>query len=261
MTSVPLLARVACLLVCLASPFGAQAVWVCHGPNDTTWQQENPPCVAPAPEAVMRGSRTAQNESDRVIVPRRDVQFNEPPAVRPPPEPRSASARPGTRPSQGAYAIALADFERRYPSINPDSPLFNPDAVGRVKDLADKNRGLGMDSVTALQVAMRDTFHPQPVQPTPQPVRRAQSDASELVNAGVGGAIGGLGVMLGALVFVKLCSLLWRASRSAARKASEVIEGTSAVDMARAAGGVAGKAHRRAANLADAFRKGHRDRR
>jgi hypothetical protein len=85
-------------------------------------------------------------------------------------------------------------------------------------------------------------------------------DHSDLLNKGIGGAVGGAGVLLGVALLVWLVKLIFRVSTGVARRASEIATSTAAEDLARAAGSVAGLAERKSRKLRDAFNQGRGDR-
>ncbi len=79
---------------------------------------------------------------------------------------------------------------------------------------------------------------------------------NDLLNQGVSGAIGAAGVLLLLALFVWAARSLIRVCKGLAGQSAKIAALTSAEDLARAAGSVAGVAERKSRKLRDAFNQG-----
>ena len=256
MTAASLRAAWILLPAFLAIPLEASAVWVCHGPNGTTWQQEYPPCVAPVQEPAQRPQR---------------VEAAPPPAPRKAPTQTQSTSADYSVPSwqrssadeKASYDRLLTELEGRYPAINPDSPAFNQAAHDRVVEQLKRNKAVGMKSTAALQSAV-ETVLPRPApapaiaDPAPAQFNPKPDDLPNTwARAAATVAVVTASVVLGKLL-LKALGWLWRSLVGVAGTAATVASNTSAHDIARAAGAAAAVAQKKSAGFVDAFKEGHR---
>lgn len=239
--------RAAALASILFAPSISGAIWICHGPNGSSWQQEYPPCVTPDAQLVQptRKPRPASNQ----------------PSQMPAAAPKAAAGDysvPSWERSPETYASALAELERRYPSINPDSPLFDKALLAKVANLMHQKKQSGAHEIYALRAAVSETFAP-----SDQPQRSSSTytgPPDDPVNRATRGVIVGASVLLGIWLIKLVLGFLFRATRQIAGKTAEIVEKTSAKDIARAAGNIAGAAERKASPLIEAFKDGRKNR-
>lgn len=100
----------------------------------------------------------------------------------------------------------------------------------------------------------------QTFQPTSVPVHEGLTEKQgEILNKGVGGAIGIAGVLLFCAVLSWVVRTLFRPGKGVAGKTAEFAARASAEEMARAAGAVAGVAERWSRKLREAFNQGRLD--
>ena len=236
----------ALLAALLSLPTASSAVWTCHGAGGTSWQQENPPCVTPAPERIQQPRRATPEFNDSQ---RRTQQPSKPPAT--------DYSAPSWERSPLTYDRVLSELEGRYPSINPDSPLYDQATLDRVVAAMKRRRELGMNEVAALQAATADVFtQPNTVPAPPVPATTYKMPSDSRLETALRGVLGGLAISLACFVLLKMLGFLSRSAGHVTRKAADVIDNTSAHDIARAAGGMAGVAQKKTSGLLEAFRAG-----
>ena len=235
----------ALLAALLSLPTASSAVWTCHGAGGTSWQQENPPCVTPTLERI---------QQPRLATP----EFND--SQRRPQQPSKVPATdsaPSWERSALIYDRVLSELEGRYPSINPDSPLYDQATLDRVVAAMKRRRELGMNEVAALQAATADVFtQPNTVPAPPVPATTYKMPSDSRLETALRGVLGGLAISLACFVLLKMLGFLSRSAGHVTRKAADVIDNTSAHDIARAAGGMAGVAQKKTSRLLEAFRAG-----
>lgn len=233
------------------------AVWVCHGPDDITWQQEYPPCVMPAEVAdEIKRRKEGRSSNQRPSFPASQRQAN-------------AASNPS---ASSAYQTRLKELERQYPELNPDSKNFRKDLEQLATDRMARLRQAGVDPVTALNDAVHRTMSEarrapatttsvqrgptQTISPSPTtPI----SDSSQLLNKFASGAVGAAGVLIGLALVVAVVRFLFRLGLQAAVVTTRVVQSTSVEDIARTAGSVTGTVERKTRPLVEAFRQGRDD--
>lgn len=242
------LLRAAALAVVLSAPSISAAVWICHGPNGSSWQQEYPPCVTPDSQIVQPARKARPVPSQ--------------PSQQPAAAPKAAAndySVPSWERNPETYAGVLAELEQRYPSINPDSPAFDKVLLARVANLMQQKKQSGAHEIYALRAAVSETFT-QNEMPRSESLSNYSKPPDDPVNLATRGVITAAMVIFFVWVVRIVFRSLLRATRQVAGRTAQIVEKTSAADIARAAGSIAGAAERKASPLIEAFKEGRRDR-
>jgi hypothetical protein len=252
MTAASLRAGWILLPAVLAFPLECSAIWVCHGPNGTTWQQEYPPCVTPVQEPVQRPQR---------------VQAVPLPAPRQSPSQTNSTSTDYTAPNwerapanaKASYDRLLAELEGRYPAINPDSPAFNQAVLDRVAEQMRRNTAVGMQQMDALKSAV-ETILPRPAvaAPAPPTYKPPPEDVPNTLARAVATVVALTGMVFAAKLLFSLVRWMLRSVLGVASSAVSVASNTSAHDLARAAGSVTAVAQQKSSGLVRAFKEGQR---